>query len=221
MTTTEQQNNKVYLKGIITEDPLFSHDTFGEGFYECKLAVTRLSEVIDEIPVMISERLIEAGKLIAGDPLAIKGEFRSYNKIEGERNRLMLSVFVKEIYDNLETRDPNIIELTGFVVKPPVFRTTPFNKEITDLLIAVNRQFNKSDYIPAIVWGRHAHYAETLQTGDKVYIGGRIQSRIYMKKLDDATYEKRIAYEVSVNKISTDPIQSELNEKEEEEEDPK
>lgn len=195
------ENNLVTLSGKISEDPVFSHQVFGEGFYETKMEVERLSTQKDVIPVTISERLIQEVGLEKGDYLTFEGQFRSYNKIIDGKSKLMLTVFVRECSDNPLKENENVIELTGYVCKPPVYRTTPFKREIADVLIAVNRAYNKSDYIPCIAWGRNARFASRLEVGDKVELVGRIQSREYQKILEDGSQEVRVAYEISLSRI--------------------
>ena len=206
--TQQMNNNRVLLQGVIASDPRYSHEMFGEGFYEMTLSVNRLSNIQDLIPITLSERLIQDEKIIKGKELVIRGQFRSYNKLVDGRSKLMLTVFVREVLHDVEIDNPNIIELTGYICKAPIYRTTPFNREITDILVAVNRSFNKSDYIPAIAWGRNARFAEALKVGDKVNLSGRIQSREYQKKLDNGEVETRTAYEISINKVSQDAIES-------------
>lgn len=198
-------NNKVFLCGTVETMPQFSHESFGEAFYEIKLNVKRLSDQNDIIPITISDKLLTKDMQI-GSLLAIKGQFRSYNKIEDGKSKLMLTVFVREIIEYNETINPNIIEITGFICKEPTYRTTPFKREICDVLIAVNRAYNKSDYLPCIAWGRNARFVKNLEVGKKVNIVGRIQSREYQKKLDSGELVTRIAYEVSINKISDEEI---------------
>ncbi len=195
------ENNLVSLSGKISEDPVFSHQVFGEGFYETKMEVERLSTQKDVIPVTISERLIQEVDLEKGDYLTLEGQFRSYNKIIDGKSKLMLTVFVRECSDNPLMENENSVELTGYVCKPPVYRTTPFKREIADVLIAVNRAYNKSDYIPCIAWGRNARFASRLEVGDKVELVGRIQSREYQKVLEDGSSQVRVAYEISVSRI--------------------
>ncbi len=197
-------NNKVYLAGKIVSEPVFSHEVLGEGFYEMMLAVKRLSEQIDEIPLTVSERLLAESPAAVGEMIAINGQFRSYNKVENGKSRLVLRVFVREIMDFDEEKNPNTIELSGFVCKPPIYRTTPFKREICDMLVAVNRAYNKSDYIPCIAWGRSARFSGGFNVGEKISLSGRIQSREYNKLLDDGTLEQRIAYEVSVAKLEVE-----------------
>lgn len=194
-------NNVVTLSGRVVGEPAFSHEIFGEKFYEVTLSVKRLSGMDDLLPISVSEHLL-GDRFADGAMLSIKGQFRSYNKTVGEHSKLMLTVFVRDVYDYDETANPNTMELNGYICKTPVYRTTPFNREICDLLIAVNRQYNKSDYIPCIVWGRNARFASNLAVGEHVEIVGRAQSRNYQKKLPDETVVTRTAYEVSVSKIS-------------------
>ena len=199
--TTNQTNNSVILCGTVKGEPVYSHEVFGEKFYEVMLAVKRLSGMDDVLPVSVSEHLLCDG-FRDGCEVTVKGQFRSYNKIVGERSKLMLTVFVRDVEPFDPTVNPNTMQLSGFICKPPVYRTTPFNREICDLLVAVNRQYNKSDYIPCIVWGRNARFAEKLAVGQHIDIVGRVQSRNYQKRLDDDTVVTRTAYEVSVGKIS-------------------
>ncbi|MEG1791324.1 MAG: single-stranded DNA-binding protein [Clostridia bacterium] len=202
MNYEQMNNNKVYLTGRVISKPTFSHDVMGEGFYEVRLAVKRISEQEDIIPVTISERLFKDNEIILNETLCVEGQFRSYNKLEESKSRLMLTVFVREILEYDEERNPNIIELTGYVCKPTIYRTTPFKREICDILLAVNRAYNKSDYIPCIAWGRNARYSQNFQIGEQITVSGRIQSREYQKLIDGETITK-IAYEVSVNKIAS------------------
>lgn len=198
------QNNTVTLIGEIASGFTFNHEVFGEGFYSVDLAVTRLSEQVDIIPLIISERLLNADGISMGNTVEVVGQFRSYNNHEGTKNRLVLSVFVREIRFMGEFMDytkTNLISLNGFLCKPPVYRKTPLGREIADLLLAVNRPYGKSDYIPCIVWGRNARYAMGLSVGCRMEIFGRIQSRNYEKKMSETQIEYRRAYEVSVSKL--------------------
>ena len=196
------ENNKVFLKGVVSTNPTFSHESFGEGFYELSLKVNRLSNNFDNIPVIVSEKLLVGDNFEMGKTIAIQGQFRSYNKIVDGKSRLILNVFVRSIIELDDSINPNIVELSGFICKEPIYRMTPFGREICDILIAVNRAYNKSDYLPCIVWGRNARFAKSAQVGQKVEIVGRIQSREYQKKLSDEQIETKTAYEISVNKIN-------------------
>lgn len=180
---------------------MFSHEVFGEGFYEMPIEIKRLSGQGDILPVTISERLMGDG-IEVGDEMCILGQFRSYNKMENGKSRLRLTVFVREILKEPVGDNPNSIVLCGYICKPPIYRKTPFNREISDILIAVNRSYNKSDYIPAIAWGRNARFVKNLAVGDKIALSGRIQSREYQKKLSDETTVTKTAYEVSVSKLA-------------------
>ena len=202
MNYVSEKNNKVYVYGEIVSDAVFSHEVYGEGFYEFHVRVMRLSGQADILPVTLSERLIQGGMLGKGKTICALGQFRSYNKIENGRSRLMLTVFVRELLEELPDKNPNSILLSGYICKPPVYRTTPFNREIADLLVAVNRAYNKSDYIPCIAWGRNARFVKNLTVGDKIAISGRIQSREYQKKLSDTDVRTMVAYEVSVSKLA-------------------
>ena len=194
-------NNKVFLCGKVESEPIFSHETFGEGFYEITLSVPRLSEYMDYIPITVSEKLLAKDQFKIGNQIAIKGQFRSYNKIVDGKSKLMLTVFVRELIEVDGSMNPNIIEIEGFICKPPIYRTTPFKREICDVLVAVNRAYNKSDYLPCIAWGRNARYIKDTEVGTKISIVGRIQSREYQKKISEEEFETKTAYEISVNKI--------------------
>ena len=202
MNYITEKNNKVYIMGEIVSDATFSHEVYGEGFYEFFVRVMRLSGQADILPVTLSERLIQDGLLAPGKTICALGPFRSYNKIENDKSRLMLTVFVRELLDELPDKNPNSILLSGYICKPPIYRTTPFNREIADVLVAVNRAYNKSDYIPCIAWGRNARFVKNLNVGDKIAISGRIQSREYQKKLSDAETRTMTAYEVSISKLA-------------------
>lgn len=204
MKFKQMNNNKVFLSGTVEKEPIFSHETFGEAFYEVSLLVPRLSNHLDTVPVTVSEKLLKGGDFEVGKFVSIKGQFRSYNKLEDGKSKLMLTVFVREVCDYVEDMNPNIIEITGFVCKEPTYRTTPFNREICDVLIAVNRAYNKSDYLPCIAWGRNAKFVSELNVGTKINIVGRIQSREYQKHLPDGEVLTKTAYEVSINKILED-----------------
>ncbi len=197
----EKQNNKVYIKGEIITEAKYSHETYGEGFYEVEVLVKRLSGQADVLPVTISERLIDTGNLKIGSSLSAIGQFRSYNKQVDGKSKLMLTVFVKEVLKEDVYKNPNNIVLSGYICKPPIYRTTPFNREIADVLVAVNRAYNKSDYIPCIAWGRNARFVKNLSVGEKIAISGRIQSREYQKKLSETEIVTLTAYEVSVAKL--------------------
>lgn len=204
MTDKVLGNNQVNVYGEVISEFTFSHEVYGEGFYMVHLSVRRLSNVFDTIPLMISERLIDVSKDYRGKFFEASGQFRSYNRHEENRNRLVLSVFVRDLrIDDAETgsEKPNHIFLDGYICKPPVYRKTPLGREIADLLLAVNRPYGKSDYIPCICWGRNARFAEGFEVGEHIQIWGRIQSREYQKKLDEDLFETRVAYEISVSKL--------------------
>lgn len=202
MENNKAENNRVNLSGRVAEECVFSHEVYGEGFYIFKMDVRRLSDNDDILPVTVSERLVDVNSLKKGTDVTVKGQLRSYNHYSGNKNRLILTVFAREIETDGETEaNPNEIYLNGFVCKPPVYRTTPFGREITDLLIAVNRSYGKSDYIPCIAWGRNAKFSGGLDVGRNIELWGRIQSRLYQKRLEDGEVEERTAYEVSVSKI--------------------
>lgn len=198
------KNNKVTIMGEIVSGFTFSHEIYGEGFYMMYVRCQRLSENFDTIPVMVSERLMDVGKDYSGQLVSINGQFRSYNRHEEQKNRLILSVFAREIEFLEEVpggSESNQIFLDGYICKEPVYRKTPLGREIADVLLAVNRPYGKSDYLPVILWGRNARYASCFKVGERMCVWGRIQSREYMKKIDEENVERRIAYEVSVSKI--------------------
>ncbi|SHH01689.1 single-stranded DNA-binding protein [Tepidibacter thalassicus] len=202
MINIKEDTNVVNLLGEIIEDLNFSHEIFGEKFYNTRIKIKRLSESEDILPVTISERLLEDFELYVGKKIGILGQLRSYNKSVNGKNRLILTVFARELVEFEEgKKDPNNIFLDGYICKNPVYRKTPLGREITDLLLAVNRSYNKSDYIPSIAWGRNAKFSKNLNIGDRVQIWGRIQSREYEKKLDNGKVDKKVAYEVSVSKM--------------------
>lgn len=198
------ENNMATISGKVVSNIEFSHEVYGEGFYYFMLEVPRLSDSSDRIPVTISERLASKDKLEIGTVIEVEGQFRSYNSYNNEGNRLLLTVFARDITfleDEKKIKNPNQIYLNGFICKRPIYRTTPFGREITDLLLAVNRPYNKSDYIPCIAWGRNARFSENLTVGDNIKVWGRIQSRTYQKKLDSGEILTKVAYEVSISKM--------------------
>ena len=207
MMDNMMDTNIVKLVGKIASERVFSHEMYGEGFYNLDLEVPRLSDSVDLLPLTISERLIVNVDLTIGQYVIIEGQLRSYNRYIDNSNRLVLTIFTKDIYipeeDELTEilRKPNEIYLDGYICKKPIYRTTPFGREITDVLIAVNRSYNKSDYIPCIAWGRNARFCEKMLVGDHIRIWGRIQSREYQKKLPTGEVEAKIAFEVSVSKL--------------------
>lgn len=201
----ENSNNSINIGGRIHSEFVFSHEIYGEGFWLFDAEVGRLSEQSDILPVTVSERIIDKEKMNIGQPVRITGQIRSYNNyVEAERkNKLVLTIFARDIIlpDTVPSDGSNEVFLDGYLCKPAIYRTTPFGREISDLLIAINRLYNKSDYIPCIVWGRNARYAGKLQVGDHIRLWGRMQSRQYKKKLDDVTVLEKTAYEVSVSKV--------------------
>ena len=208
MITNYTENNYLVLVGNIISDKTFSHEIYGESFYLFNLEVPRLSGNADIIPITISERLIANFDLSIGRKVVVEGQFRSYNSYEGERNRLVLTVFAKDIIEYNEEQEEeqkekvsNEVVLKGYICKKPIYRQTPFGREIADILLAVNRAYNKSDYIPCIAWGRNARFCENMEVGTEVKIVGRVQSRIYEKKFEDGRVEQRVAYEVSIGNL--------------------
>ena len=213
MDTNYLENNYLTLVGKVTGEKKFSHEIYGESFYVFNLEIPRLSGNSDIIPITVSERLIKEDTLTEGKKLLIKGQFRSYNSYENEKNRLILTVFAKDIVEVEENEEEeenemvrkdtitNEVVLVGYICKKPIYRQTPFGREISDLLLAVNRAYNKSDYIPCIAWGRNARFCQNLEVGTEVKVVGRVQSRNYEKKHEDGTVETRVAYEVSIGSL--------------------
>ena len=226
LNTNYLENNHLVLVGKVTSDKSFSHEIYGEKFYIFNLEVPRLSGNADIIPITISERLLEAEDLAIDKKVIVEGQFRSYNSYQNERNKLVLTVFAKDVkfVENQEeeiqaSKDfvSNEVTLNGYICKKPIYRQTPFGREIADLLLAVNRAYNKSDYIPCIAWGRNARFCENIEVGTEVKIIGRVQSRTYEKKYEDGTSETKVAYEVSISSLEVvkqgeDEVQNEVEE---------
>ena len=226
MDTNYLENNYLTLVGKVTGEKRFSHEIYGESFYVFNLEIPRLSGNSDIIPITVSERLIKEDTLQEGKKLLVKGQFRSYNSYENEKNRLILTVFAKDIMEVEDVEEDeenemvkkdtitNEVVLIGYICKKPIYRQTPFGREISDILLAVNRAYNKSDYIPCIAWGRNARVCQNLEVGSQVKIVGRVQSRMYEKKHEDGTVENRVAYEVSVGSLEVIEEKSDENENE-------
>lgn len=207
MNSRIAENNHAELTGVILSELEFSHEVSGERFFKTRIRSERLSENSDELPVILSEKLLENKQFQTGERVKIEGQFRSYNRHDNNKNKLILSVYAQDmekIPQETEAVQPeNTVELDGYVCKQPVYRTTPLGREITDVLLAVNRSYGRSDYIPCICWGSNARAAKDLTVGDKLRLSGRIQSRMYQKKESDGSVDNRIAYEVSVGKLET------------------
>ena len=210
MDTNYSENNHIILVGKVTSEKKFSHEIYGEKFYIFNLEVPRLSGNADIIPITISERLMINGDLPVGTKMTVEGQFRSYNSYGEGKNRLVLTVFAKNI-ELLEDQEKEVVArkdfvsnevtLIGYICKKPIYRQTPFGREIADILLAVNRAYSKSDYIPCIAWGRTARFCENMEVGTEVKVVGRVQSRGYEKKYEDGTVESKVAYEVSVGSL--------------------
>ena len=225
MDTNYLENNYITLVGKVTGDKRLSHEIYGEKFYIFDLSIPRLSGNADIIPITVSERLISDDMLQNDKKLLIKGQFRSYNSFQNQKNKLILTVFAKDIIEVIENENEeeneivkkdiitNEVVLIGYICKTPIYRQTPFGREIADVLLAVNRAYNKSDYIPCIAWGRNARFCQNLEVGSEVKIVGRVQSRTYEKKFEDGTSETRVAYEVSIGSLEV--INQKDNENEE------
>ncbi|MDO5038403.1 single-stranded DNA-binding protein [Clostridium sp.] len=195
-------NNKIYLEGKVVSELEYSHEMYGEGFYTFNLEVQRLSDSTDLLNITISERLLADFDVSLGKDVIVEGQLRSYNKFVDGSNKLILTVFARNIEPCIEkSKNPNEIYLDGFICKEPVYRTTPFGREIADVLLAVNRAYNKSDYIPTIAWGRNSRFCKSLEVGDNIKVWGRLQSREYQKKISETEVVKKIAYEVSISKM--------------------
>ena len=213
MDTNYLENNYLTLVGKVTGEKKFSHEIYGEKFYVFNLEIARLSGNADIIPITVSERIITDEMLMQGKQLLVKGQFRSYNSYDNEKNRLILTVFAKDVVEVEENNEEeenemakkdtvtNEVVLVGYICKKPIYRQTPFGREIADVLLAVNRAYNKSDYIPTIAWGRNSRFCQNLEVGTKVKLVGRVQSRMYEKKHEDGTVENRVAYEVSIGSL--------------------
>ncbi|MBQ8164993.1 MAG: single-stranded DNA-binding protein [Clostridia bacterium] len=224
MVNSQCESNYATISGTIASVPTFSHEVYGEGFYSLYVDVKRLSNSFDRIPVMVSDRLAGIDEYVIGEYITVEGQFRSYNSVGENGSKLMLIVFAREIEfgrdsaidfsedtsdkdinqfteERPEAQDKNTVVLNGYICKPPIYRTTPFNREIADILLAVNRSYNKSDYIPCISWGRNARYCGKRKVGENVKVTGRIQSRTYQKKFEDGTVIEKVAYEVSVTRL--------------------
>ena len=229
MDTNYLENNYLTLVGKVTGAKKFSHEIYGERFYVFNLEIERLSGNADIIPITVSERLVTDEMLIQGKKLLVKGQFRSYNSYENEKNRLILTVFDKDVVEVEEPEQEeenemvkkdmvtNEVVLVGYRCKKPIYRQTPFGREISDILLAVNRAYNKSDYIPCIAWGRNARFCQNLEVGTKVKLVGRVQSRMYEKKHEDGTVENRVAYEVSIASMEIANSEDENDEEQTEE----
>ena len=208
MKNEVKSTNYVFLQGQIGSPIEYSHDLYDERFYEFTLKVPRLSEQLDELPITVSQSLVEG--LCEGDKIALTGQFRSFNRPDGERSRLILSVFAREILPVKDDVNPNTAQLTGYICKPPVYRTPPVNREICDVLLAVNRAYSKSDYIPCIAWGKNARLIKDADVGQKLEVTGRIQSRGYTKRLPDGSSQLRTAYEFSIGNVEFVAKESEV-----------
>lgn len=213
MNTNYSENNHLVLVGKIVSEKSYSHEIYGEKFYVFNLEVVRLSSTVDIIPITVSERLLTGLDIVIGKKVTVEGQFRSYNNYENERNRLILTVFAKEIVETDEEEKEEItneVLLTGYICKKPIYRQTPFGREISDVLLAVNRAYNKSDYIPCIAWGRNARFCQNIEVGTEIKISGRVQSRTYEKKYEDGRVETRVAYEVSVASMEVEKNEDEI-----------
>jgi primosomal replication protein N len=195
-------NNIISICGKISSNFAYSHEVYGEKFYNFKVSVERYSGFNDILPVTVSERLIDVTSNLTGEMVSIRGSVRTFNQHDGGKNRLIITVFAQEIELVEDGTAGNDLYLHGFICKNPIYRKTPLGREIADILLAVNRSYGKTDYIPCVVWGRNARFVGQLEVGTHIEINGRIQSRGYVKMHEDGTEEQRTAYEVSVSKIN-------------------
>lgn len=202
-------NNNITLIGVVEKEAEYSHEVFGEGYYIFMIKCSRTSGNEDVLPVMISDRLTDIKEIKVGQAVAVLGQIRSFNKhTDNMKSKLILTVFAREfevltqVSEEFNTNiNTNIVVLDAYICKPPIYRCTPKGREIADILVAVNRPYGKSDYIPCIAWGRNARFAGGLEAGEHIQIQGRFQSREYTKKISDNEIETRVAYEVSVSRI--------------------
>lgn len=213
----ESYANAQMLRGRITSDLEYSHINYGEKFYKTYLSVARLSGVEDIIPLIISERFIATAfpDIKAGSYVDVSGQIRTYNDKSNGRMHLHIYVFVtggsmisEEECEERFTIDGEVyscdsISISGYICKPAVYRQTPSGREIADLIIAVNRKYGRSDYIPCIAWGRNAGYVAQLPVGTAISIKGRFQSRQYTKAISESESESRVAYEISISTIDS------------------
>lgn len=201
------ENNKIELCGVIASTPELNHKTYGENFYGFRLSCSRKSTEKDMLPIIVSDRLVEIKDLQVDKRISVKGQVRTFNKhISDNKRKLLIMVFARDVREVEEESESapefnNNVKLNGYICKPPIYRKTPLGREIADILIAVNRPYGKSDYIPCIAWGRNARFASTIEVGGHLQVQGRVQSREYTKKINEEETEKRVAYEVSVSKI--------------------
>lgn len=191
--------NNITLSGIINSEPKFSHEVYGERFFEFQFTTARTSGRFDTLIVVASETLL--GDSTAGTELTIYGQIRTRNLHESTGNHLSIYVFARDIFPYDENEESNFVELDGYICKPSAYRQTPLGREICDVLIASNRPYGKSDYIPTIAWGRNARRVDDMEVGTHIKVLGRLQSREYLKQYGDGTCEDRVAYELSVSRI--------------------
>ena len=203
----ENPSNRMMAAGRLEARPELSHEVMNEPFYTATLLVKRLSGAIDRLPVTLPGKLLTDDLMEDNQLLLMQGQVRSYNKVVEGAGRLMVTLFVQHLSPGGDNDTLNRVELSGALCKPPVYRSTPFGREICDLMLAVNRAFGKSDYIPCIAWGRNAQFASRFHVGDRLRITGRLQSREYQKLLENGEYMVRNAFEVSCFTLEAEPAQ--------------
>lgn len=195
----ERTNDIIRICGVLAGRPEFSHAGREGAYYKFPLAVRRLSGTDDVINVIAHEELMRALEPDETQRLRVWGEVRSFNN-RGAGPKLVISVLARSMEftdDDFE----NCVMLSGTLCKPPNLRRTPMGREICDLMLAVNRRYGRSDYIPCIAWGIAARNASQWDVGTVIALAGRLQSRVYIKNENDEVQEKT-AFEVSAVEIS-------------------
>ena len=201
---SERNENRIFLRGRVAAPPAPSHTNHGTAYLRLPLAVCRLSGAADLLHVVASREQLEGLALSPGDPLAVRGEVRTFNNRSGVGSRLVVSVFARSLRRE-EGEDENRLSLSGTLCKPPVLRSTPLGRTICDMILAVNRRYGRADYLPCIAWGSLAHRCGGMGVGDPLALEGRLQSRIYTKEVEGQLQE-RTAFEVSVMSLAEPPL---------------
>lgn len=190
------ENNYAKLCGVMAAGPVYSHSSRGQDFYSFPLEIQRLSGNTDTVNVILRREQLAALETEAAEKLCVVGQLRSFNNRRGEGAKLVITVFAKELFF-CDEEDANLVRLSGTLCKAPNLRTTPMGRDICDLMLAVNRRYGRSDYLPCICWGVKAREAAAWGVGTELKLEGRIQSRNYIKLTEDGPVEKT-AFEVSV-----------------------
>ena len=192
-------NNRAELCGIVTAAPRYSHESRGIRFYTFPLETRRLSGTADTLNIVVRESQLPGDELLLSGPVCVTGELRSFNNKSGVGNRLVLTIFAREL-TRCTGGDENHIVLTGTVCKEPTLRVTPMGREICDIILAVPRRYRRSDYIPVIAWGQQARDIADSPVGTQLAVRGRLQSRAYTKVIDGESFQRQ-AFEVSAADI--------------------